>query len=84
MTARDKLLEYGYEDTVIFENYNYDDAFVGVSDDGRAIYDYDLMIDYLMKYFDFTDTDAIEWIEYNTIRALPYAGDNAPIIMHRL
>ena len=31
-----------------------------------------------------TAEDAIEWIEYNTIRSLPYAGENAPIVMYRL
>lgn len=26
--------------------------------------------------------DALEFIEYNTLRALPYMGDNAPIILN--
>ena len=30
----------------------------------------------------FTEEEAIEWIDYNTIRALPYAGSKAPIIMY--
>lgn len=29
-----------------------------------------------------TEQEAIEWIEYNTIRALPYFGSDAPIIMY--
>ena len=37
-----------------------------------------------MKYDNMTDTEAIEWIEYNTIRALPYAGEKAPIIMYKI
>ena len=28
--------------------------------------------------------DATEWINYNTIRSLPYMGEDAPIIMNRL
>ena len=28
--------------------------------------------------------DAVDWIEYNTIRSLPYAGEKAPIIMYGL
>lgn len=31
---------------------------------------------------DCDEIDAIEWIEYNTIRALPYAGDKAPVIVY--
>lgn len=26
--------------------------------------------------------DAVEFIEYNTIRALPYIGEGAPVIMY--
>ena len=28
--------------------------------------------------------DAAEWIDYNTIRSLPYGGPGAPIIMYSL
>lgn len=30
------------------------------------------------------EEEAIEWIEYNTIRAIPYAGEKAPIVMYDL
>ena len=84
MKAKEKLLEYGYENVKYLVNYGYDDALIGVSDDGRAIYDFDLMIEWLMTEEDFAYEEAIEWIEYNTIRALPYMGKDAPIIMYRL
>ena len=83
---KDLLAELGYEDTVVFDNnlgYDYASAFIGVSDDGRAIYDYDLMVKFIVDSGDdMTEQDAIEWIDYNTIRALPYAGKMAPIIMY--
>ena len=84
MTAEEKLLNEGYEDIIIFSGDSYDDALIGVSEDGRAIYDYDLMIEWLMVNDNMTDVDAMEWIDYNTIRSLPYVGDKAPIVMHRL
>lgn len=28
--------------------------------------------------------EAMEWIDYNTIRSLPYAGSGAPIIIQRV
>ncbi|MBQ9741306.1 MAG: hypothetical protein IJV91_10265 [Kiritimatiellae bacterium] len=84
MTAAEKILAAGYEDIVIFENYSYDDALIGVTEDGRAVYDFDKMIAWLVETEGFTAEEAIEWIEYNTIRALAYMGDDAPIIMYPL
>ena len=84
MTAAERLSELGYEDVVVFENYSYDDALIGVTEDNRAVYDFDKMVDWLCRNEGFTVTEAIEWIEYNTIRSLPYAGEDAPIIMYRL
>ncbi len=83
-SAKDRILDNGYENIVIFDNVGYDDALIGVSEDGRAIYDYDLMVKWLVDNDNMTISDAVEWIDYNTIRALPYAGDEAPIIMYRI
>lgn len=83
MTAEEKLLDSGYEDVIIFKDEGYDDALIGVSDGNRAIYDFELMIKWLINKDGMTKEEAIEWIEYNTIRSLPYF-ENAPIIMYRL
>lgn len=45
MDAAQTLVDNGYKDVIIFDNLSYDDALVGVSDDGRAIYDYNLMVE---------------------------------------
>lgn len=82
MTAEERLMYYGYEDVLFLTNYSYDDALIGVTDDGRAVYDYEKMIEWLMKEEGWTDNEAVEWIECNTIRALPYFGEGAPIIMY--
>lgn len=84
MTAQEKLLEAGYEDVVFLSNYSYDDALIGVTDDNRAVYDYELMVEWLIRTENLSCEDAVEWIDYNTIRALPYFGDKAPIIMYPL
>lgn len=81
---REYLSDRGYDDVVLFENFDYADAFIGVSSDGRAIYDYEKMADSLVKREGWSYEDAIEWIDYNTIRALPYGGNDAPIIMYPL
>lgn len=84
MDAREKLQEYGYEDVKILVNETYDDALIGVSEDNRAVYDFGLMIEWLMNKYGWTMEESVEWIEYNTIRALPYFGDDAPIIVYPL
>lgn len=84
MTAEEKLLENGYEGTVYLTNYSYDDALIGVSEDGRAIYDYDKRVEWLITNEDMPEDEAAEWIDYNTIRALPYMGPGAPIVMYTL
>ena len=38
----------------------------------------------LNKIQNFTYEESIEWIECNTIRALPYFGEGSPIIMYPL
>lgn len=43
------LSNFGYEETVVFEDPSYDTACVGLTDDGRAVYDYDKMIEHLME-----------------------------------
>lgn len=84
MTAAERLLEAGYDDVVIFTDYSYDDALIGVTEDNRAVYDYGKMLDWLCRVEGFFYNDAAEWVECNTIRALPYMGEDAPIIMYRI
>ena len=82
MTPKEVLLEVGYEDVLLLDNYGYDDALVGVTTDNRAVYSFSKMVEWLMSTESFTYEDAVEWIEYNTIRSLPYYGPEAPIIMY--
>ena len=70
------------EDAIVFDNMSYDGSIVGVTTDGRVVYDYDKMVEELMQDEEWSYEDAAEWIDYNTIRALPYAGENGPIIMY--
>lgn len=84
MNAEERLLEYDYEGVIFLTNYSYDDALIGVSEDGRAVYDFDKMVEWLMKEESWSDMEAIEWIEANTLRAIPYMGEKAPIIMYPL
>ena len=42
------------------------------------------MVEEMMIDEDCSYEDAVDWIDYNTIRSLPYAGENAPIIMYSI
>ena len=80
-TNQELLIDNGYEDVVYYTNPSYEGALIGVSDDNRAIYDFDKMVKSLMESEGWDEFEAIEWIEYNTMRANPYF-ENAPIIMY--
>ena len=79
---KEYILEQGYDEVVVFDNPDYASAFIGISSDDRAVYDYDKMVQHLMEEDGMDETDAIEFIEYNTIRALPYWYDKAPVVVH--
>lgn len=81
--VKELIADYEYEDVIIFSNPDYASAFIGISEDNRAVYDYDKMVEFLMDKDGMTDIEATEFIEYNTIRSLPYF-ENAPIIIHKL
>ena len=83
MTAEDKLLENGYEGVMYLSSPSYDDALIGVTEDGQAVYDYELMAKWLVENDGMTLYEAYDWINYNTVRALPYMGEGAPVILHR-
>ena len=40
------------------------------------------MVKSLMENDNMSDDEAVEFIDYNTVRSLPYAGKHAPIIMY--
>ena len=77
------ITDNGYEDVLLFDSPSYVDALIGISDDNRAIYDFDLMVECLIKEDDIDASSAIEFIEYNTLRTLPYY-ENSPIIKYSI
>lgn len=74
---RDKL-PYG---TIVLDNPSFDNSIIGISFDGRLIYNYSLMVEEMMIEDECSYEDACDYIGYNTIRSLPYFGDKRPIIV---
>lgn len=82
---RDLLCELGLEESVVFENPDYEDAIIGWDENsGRIIYDYEKMVECLMNEDGMEYDEAAEFIDYNTVRACPYMGERAPIILKRI
>lgn len=78
------LLDNDLEGTPFFTGDDYDTAILGYTEDGRIVYSYDLMIEWLVKNDDMDSIDAQEWIDYNVIRTVPYMGEKQPIIVYTL
>lgn len=86
MTEKTKQLlsDWNLDDAVVFENPSYETAIVGYDvHTNRIIYDYELMIDYLVENEQMNEDEAVEFIDYNTIRSLDYI-ENHPIILNRI
>lgn len=86
MTEKTKTLlsDWNLDDAVVFENPSYETAIVGYDvHTNRIIYDYELMIDYLVENEQMNEDEAVEFIDYNTIRSLDYV-ENHPIILNRI
>ena len=48
------------------------EAVIGISGDKRLIYSYAKILHIFMTRDNMTEEEAIEWIEYNVIRSIPY------------
>lgn len=72
--------EEALENVSMFENPAFVGAIVGFDNHHhKIIYDYDKMVECLMDEDGMTMEEAIEFIDYNTLRTVPYM-ENPPII----
>lgn len=72
------------EGAIILEGYAYDNSIVGITTDDRIVYDFYKMVEELSAEESWSEEDAMDWICCNTIRAIPYMGSQAPIIMYSM
>lgn len=71
--------------TVVLEGDEFADGCIGITEDGRLVYSYERLVHSLSLHDGMSEESAIEWIEYNTLRSLPYMesqGLLAPVIVH--
>lgn len=79
MTAEEKLLNSGYEGVIYFVEPDYEPALIGVTSDCRAVYDFELMVEYLMETEDISYEEAADFIDYN---CNGFGIEEGPIIMY--
>ena len=77
---REFLAEHSPE-SVIFDDPAYDNSIVGISTDGCLVYDFAKMVKELSQDDGISEEEALDFIEYNTVRILPYIATSRPIIV---
>lgn len=80
---RDELAECAPE-AILFDNPSFDNSIIGLTTDGGVIYDMERMVDELSKDDNMSQEEALDFICYNTLRAIPYAGNGdgvKPVVM---
>ena len=78
---RDNIADLYGDDILVFDNPSFDNSIIGISNTDQLIYDFTLMVKEFMEENDVEEYDAVEFIEYNTLRSLPYQGEYKPIIL---
>lgn len=81
MSVRESIRKQLPEGAIVFDNAAYDNSIIGTTTDDRVVYSYEKMVAELMSDMGMKMQEAIDWIEYNTIRMLPYLNP-APVIMY--
>lgn len=78
MTAgqvRNYLLDCGCEGAIVFDDFA--EAFAGTTPDGLAVYDYNKMVEMLMRRM--SEQDAKDYIDFNVINIR--LGEKTPVIL---
>jgi hypothetical protein len=82
MTMRE---EYEGQGVVFLDPPELDTAILGttlVQGNEVLVYSYQGLVEAFMRLDNLDRASAVEWVEYNTLRALPYMGDGAPVVVY--
>lgn len=80
---RKRLCAAGYEDAIVFENPDYDNAIIGITTDGQVVYDYYMMVEHLIHTDGMSEEEAVEFIDYNTLGTI-HGRHAYPIVMYHI
>ena len=78
-------IKNNYDGAVLFDNPSFDNSIIGISTDNNIIYDLTSMVDELAEDDNISYEEALEFIDYNTLRTIPYINEGSkPIVMTEL
>ena len=91
LELKEKLKEYVLDEEildkiVVLEGDEYADGAIGITEDNRVAYSYSKLVESLARVYG-TEEDAIEWLDFNTLRSIPYIesqGLLAPVIVYEI
>ena len=91
LELKEKLKEYVLDEEildkiVVLEGDEYADGAIGITEDNRVAYSYSNLVESLARVYG-TEEDAIEWLDFNTLRSIPYIesqGLLAPVIVYEI
>lgn len=83
-TLESLLISNDLYGTPYFDEPDFRTAILGHTEDGRIVYSYSKMVEWYMEQNDVDYETSAEYIDYNTIRTIPYMGDKSPIIVYDL
>ena len=72
------------EDSIVLNDSSFDKSIIGVTANGNVVYDFDKMVEEYMEDNQCSAEEAMDWITYNTMRAIPYFPEPKPIIIYPL
>lgn len=84
MNIEQTLLDNGYDGTAYLTNPSFDDAIIGITDDGILICEYSKMVEWLMERENMTETEAVDFISCDTLWAISNIQEKQPIVMYKL
>ena len=58
MSTKDKIQNAGFDGVIVFDQCSYEDALIGVTEDGRAVYDHRKMVAWLVEQDGMTEEEA--------------------------
>lgn len=72
-----------HEDSYVFNLPSFDNSIVGITDNGRIVYCYELMVKEFMHDAGVSEEDAVSFIDYNTLRSIDYIEESIrPLIIY--
>ena len=81
MSVNQSIREQLPPGAIVLDDASYDESIIGTTLEGGVIYSYERMVEEYMSDNACDEEEALDWINYNTIRAIPYLPDPKPMIV---